>query len=242
MSKEITVQEQIKNTLVGMESQFKAALPKHIDVAKFTRIAQTAILTNPAILGLDRSSVFKSCLEACQAGLLIDSKESAIVPFKGSAKFMPMIAGILKLLRNSGELSTITAQIIYKNDDFKFWIDDSGEHIKHTPVFLGEEGEMVGTYALAKLKDGSVYIEVMDNLQVKDIQNCSKGSNTPWNGPFKDQMIKKSVLKRLCKRLPISTDIDHAINADNDFYDLPDKKEKTANPELKTVKNLAEVL
>ena len=74
---------------------------------------------------------------------------------------MSMVGGILKKVRNSGELSSITAQIVYENDEFNYYIDADGEHISHRPNMFGDRGKRIGAYALAKTKDGAIYVEVM---------------------------------------------------------------------------------
>ena len=226
MSKQITVKDQIKNTLTNMKGDFKSALPAHISVDKFLRVAQTAILTNDYMLTLDRASLYKSCIESAQQGLMPDGKEAAMVPFKGKAQFMPMVSGILKKVRNSGELSSITAQLIHKNDEFGYWVDTEGEHLEHRPNFLEDRGEMVGVYALAKTKDGAVYIEILNLNDIAAIQNSSSSKTGPWQGPFRSEMIKKSAIRRLSKRLPMSTDLELLVTKDDNMYEFKNDKDE----------------
>ena len=97
---------------------FKRALPKHIPIEKFVRVAETAILSNPSIMDCSKQSVLQSLTKAAQDGLLIDGREAAIVTFnnKGiqTAQYMPMIGGILKKVtkmqkaNNEGSNSTDT--------------------------------------------------------------------------------------------------------------------------------------
>ena len=218
--KQLTVTEAMRSSLNRMEPEFAKALPSHISPRKFVRVAQTAITTTPALLKCTRQSLFAACTRAAEAGLLPNGKEAALVPFKEEAQFMPMIGGLLKLARNSGEIKTIDAQIVYKNDSFDYYIDTKGVHLTHRPNLFEERGQIVATYAIGETKDGGVYVEVMTNDQIKAIQNVSRGKNTPWNGPFRSEMIKKSVLRRLLKRLPTSTDLDFAAESDNVFYDM----------------------
>ena len=48
----------IRQNLNVMAPEFKAALPPHISVEKFTRVAQTAIQNTPALATADRRSLF----------------------------------------------------------------------------------------------------------------------------------------------------------------------------------------
>ena len=232
MSNQITPAQAIKNDLAKMEPQFKAALPNHISAPKFVRTVQTAVATTPSLTKANRHSLYGACMAAAQDGLLPDGKEAAIVTYGDKAQYMPMVAGILKKVRNSGELATITSQIVYEKDEFEFFVDEDGEHIKHKPNMFGDRGDMIGVYALAKTKDGAVYIEVMTMEQIEAVKNVSRGKNGPWSGAFASEMIRKTVIKRLSKRLPMSTDLEHTMNADNDLYDLSDD---TPEPEIKNV-------
>lgn len=250
----LTIQQELKHTLQKMGPQFAAALPSHVKTEKFVRVVMTAVSTNPQLCEASRPSLFSACMSAAQDGLLPDGKEAAMVTFKTKsghtvAQYMPMVAGILKKVRNSGELASITSQIVYEKDEFEFYVDEDGEHLKHRPLIFGERGKPIGVYALAKTKDGAVYIETLTADDVEKIKNVSRGKNGPWSGPFQLEMWRKSAIRRLSKRLPMSTDLEHTITADDELYDLDqsedkheEKKETPKTPtnlkeKLKTVSN-----
>jgi recombination protein RecT len=171
-------------------------------------------------------------MKAAQDGLLPDGKEAALVPFKGSVTYMPMLGGILKKVRNSGELASITAHVIYKNDQFRYWVDSDGEHVTHEPLLFGERGEACGAYALAKTKDGAVYIEVLTDKDLRAIENSSRSKEGPWTGPFRDEMKKKSAIRRLAKRLPMSTDVEQVIERDDEMYDITPPQNVEPEPKI----------
>jgi len=218
MSKAISPIQNIKNQI-------------ELGVDKFVRIVQTAVINSPYLLKANVSTVMAAAIKAAQDGLLPDGREAAIVPFKGSAQYMPMVAGILKKVRNSGELSSITAQIIHAKDEFEFYVDEKGEHLMHRPNMLQDRGEMKGAYALATTKDGAAYIEVMTNQEIDAVRKQSASKGGPWSGPFKNEMIKKTVIKRLSKRLPMSTDLEYTMRADDDMIDF-DKKPEPVETEV----------
>jgi recombination protein RecT len=241
MSKQIAPIDALKKDLHAMQPQFKMALPAHISVEKFMRVAQTAIQTNPNLQSANRHSLFSACMKLAQQGLLPDGREAAIVTFKNKqgeniAQDMPMVAGILKKVRNSGELSSITSQLVYEKDAFKYWVDENGEQIKHEPNMFGDRGKMIGAYALAKTKDGAVYIEIMTVDQINAIKNASRSKDSgPWAGPFATEMIKKSCIRRLSKRLPMSTDLEMAVEADDNLYEPIQQTEEPPPQESKPV-------
>jgi recombination protein RecT len=204
----------IRENLTQMAPQFKAALPAHITVEKFTRVAMTAIQNNPDLANADRNSLFGSIVRLAQDGLLPDGREAAIVMFGNKAQAMPMIAGILKKIRQSGDVSYVSAQIVYSTDHFE-WSLGFDETIVHRPTPLDQEqGEPIAAYAVAVLKDGSRLLEVMRKSEIEKVRNVSRAKgNGPWV-TWWGEMARKTVMRRLSKRLPMSTDIEDAFERD----------------------------
>jgi recombination protein RecT len=204
----------IRQNMQQMAPEFKAALPAHISVEKFTRVAMTAISNNPDLQQADRRSLFGAVVRLAQDGLLPDGREAAIVLFNKQAQAMPMIAGILKKVRQSGEISYISAHVVYSNDKFK-WTLGFDENVEHEPAPLdAEPGEPVAAYAVAVLKDGSRLLEVMRKAEIEKVRNVSRAKgNGPWV-QWWSEMARKTVMRRLSKRLPMSTDLDDAFDRD----------------------------
>lgn len=230
--------EQFKVQIANRESDFKMALPAHIPVERFVRVVMTAVIGNRDLLQADRISLFESAMKAAQDGLLPDGREGALVIYNTKIKergeerwikkvqWMPMIAGILKKVRNSGELSTIVARVVYAGDKFRNWIDDNGEHIEYEAGEEQDRNIVRRVFAMAKLKDGSIEVEPLSPDDIEKIRSASKSKD---KGPWVDwweEMAKKSALRRLAKRLPISTDLDDLIRRDDALYDFDGAREQ----------------
>ena len=216
---ELTPIEAMRGTLVKMQPEFQAALPPQIPVEKFIRTTLTAVQMNPELLGADRRSLLGACMKAAQDGLLLDGREAAPVIFRTKegpkVQYMPMVGGILKKIRNSGELASISAHVVYSNDQFEYELGDN-ENIIHKP-FLGEErGKPIAVYAVAKTKDGAIYREVMSVADVDKVRQASRAKDAgPWV-QWWDEMAKKTVIRRMAKRLPSSADVDQVLASDNE--------------------------
>ena len=211
----------IRRELTSMQPQFKAALPSHVSPEKFVRVAMTALQTNPDLQRADKRTLFGSFTRAAQMGLLPDGREGAVVMFGQNAQFMPMIGGVLKLVRNSGELASLDALAVYKNDKFTYRPGMDPVPL-HEPDWFGDRGEVIGVYAVAKMKDGAAYVEIMNKQQVEKVRAVSRsGQNGPWKAWW-EEMARKTVLRRLAKRLPMSTDLDDALmDEDEPFAPAP---------------------
>lgn len=204
----------IRQNMHQMAPEFRAALPAHISVEKFTRVAMSAIQNNPDLQNADRRSLFGAVVRLAQDGLLPDGREAAIVLFGKQAQAMPMIAGILKKVRQSGEIAYISAHVVYANDKFK-WTLGFDENVEHEPAPLDQEpGEPIAAYAVAVLKDGSRLLEVMRKSDIEKVRNVSRAKGAgPWV-QWWGEMARKTVMRRLSKRLPMSTDLDDAFERD----------------------------
>ena len=219
-----TAVTEVRGTLDKLAPEIARVLPPHVTPEKFIRVAQTAINMNPKLAECDRTSLLGSIMKCAQDGLLPDGREAAIVHYKTKegpvAQYLPMIAGILKKVRQSGEIETITAQVVYEKDTFDYELGDA-ERIVHKPYLEGDRGKPRLAYAIAKTKDGGVYREVMTATEVGAVRNASRAKDSgPWAGPFATEMWRKTVLRRLSKRLPMSTDLEQVIQRDDELYDF----------------------
>jgi recombination protein RecT len=225
-----------------MVPQFAMVLPSHISADKFQRVAITAIQNSPDLLQADRRSLYAACMKLAQDGVIPDGREAALVTFNTKQKDntwikavqpMIMVAGILKKVRQSGELATIHAAVVYKNDKFRYWVDTEGQHIEHEPILFGERGPAIGVYAMAKTKDNSVFVQPLSLADVEKIRQASRSKDSgPWTSWW-EEMAKKSAIRRLAKYLPQSTDIEQALKSDEDLF-MPElsPKDHAQNQEL----------
>lgn len=217
----------------AFKDQLKSLLPQHVKTEQFLSVARRGIIGNKALNfeKMNKQTLYSSVLKAAEQGLKLDGEESALVQYGDSVQFMKMIKGVKKQLRNSGEIKEITAEVVYKNDKFEYWVDDNGKHIKHTPEFLNDRGEPMCAYAVITTKDGGRYIKVMTKQEIESVKNASKTGNasfSPWNGAFKTEMWCKTVLRRCAKDAPTSTDLPEVFKDWDEDFDFSGQSPQTA--------------
>jgi recombination protein RecT len=230
----------LKTQIDQRQGEFARALPAHIPVERFTRVIMTAVQSEPDLLTADRSSFLTACLRSAQDGLLPDKRDGAIVIYNSKVKregkeawikmaqWMPMIGGILKKVRNSGKLATITARVVYGGDHFRYWVDDDGEHVDFEPSDSPDKSIVRRVFAMAKTTDGELYVEPLTADDIEKIRSVSRSRD---KGPWVDwweEMAKKSALRRLAKRLPNSSDLDDLLRRDDELYDLHGASDRVA--------------
>jgi phage RecT family recombinase len=219
-------------------ANLRGILPPHIPAERFKRVVDTAIQNTPKILDATPRSIFNACMRAASDGLLPDGREGAIVPFKDwkaskearrdiiDVQWMPMVSGILKKIRNSGQVAVITAKVVYAGDQYRYWIDDSGEHLIYEPSEAADRNIVRTVFAMARTKDGEVIVEPLLPVDIERIRKVSRAKDDgPWVDWW-DEMAKKSAIRRLSKRLPMSTDLDDLIRRDDSLYDFESSREE----------------
>lgn len=225
-----TAAEMVCSTLAKpeMRDRIKAALPPGVDPDRFVRVTLTAIQQNPKIAEVgDRQSLYNSAIKAAADGLLPDGREGAFVEFRKkdgdrwttAIQWMPMVGGIIKRLATAG--INIDSQVVYENDEFEQQFGDDAS-IHHKAPKLGQpRGKPLGVYAIARLPNGMVMREVMDTEQVDQVRAASKsGDSGPWKSWW-TEMARKTVIRRLAKRLPIlDPHVAETIQRDDELYDF----------------------
>jgi recombination protein RecT len=226
----------LRDDLNKLSEQFRFALPVHIPPERFIRVVMTAVQNNPKLLKCTKQSLFNACMKCASDGLLPDGREAALAPFgededgRGKvdqAQYLPMVAGIRKKVRNSGQLIDWNVQVVQQGDQFDYALGDN-PFIHHKPAPTGGRARPVlFAYSIATFPDGSKSREVMNIDQIRDIQKKSKAKRGPWSDPvFFPEMCRKTVAKLHAKQLPMSTDLDTLLRRDDELYDFAAAKER----------------
>lgn len=239
--------DEVRNNITRLAPEFKLALPPQVKAERFVRIIMTAVQSNPDLLICDRHSLYGACMKAAQDGLLIDGREATITVYNTNvgtkdnprwakmAQYQPMVEGLLKKVRNSGEIANVSVQVVKENDKFEYELGDA-ERIVHKPA-LANRGKTIGAYSIVTLKNGEKSREWMDVSQIEEVRARSKSKDKgPWVTDF-DEMGRKTVFRRHYKRLPKSTDrddIERVLQHDNENFDLNADKEREVGPAAAT--------
>lgn len=210
-----TPADTIRQQLTTMSGEFRNALPSHIKPEKFQRVVMTVVQQNPDLMNADRKTLLASCLKCAADGLVPDGREAALVLFGSKVQYMPMMAGIQKRVRNSGDITGIEAHVIYANDKF-VWRQGIDSTLIHEPLFPGDRGAPIGAYAVAKFKDGGTQFEVMDKSAIEKVRAVSRaGKSGPWV-QWWDEMARKTVFRRMSKWLPMDAEAEDLMRRDEE--------------------------
>lgn len=218
--------------------ELEACLPQHVSLDRFERNLKNALMANPKLLDCPPQLVWREVAKGAALGLLLDPQlgEAAIVLVWNNAskreepQLRTMVRGLQKLARQSGDVVLFYAHEVRDNDERKIVLGDTKKLIHE--IAFGDRGKSVGYYAVVKYANGERDFEIMDLEQINAIRDRSQAwqayrnkriSSTPWATDY-DEMAKKTVMRRLLKRMPQSPDLAEAL-AEEDRLDLADTVE-----------------
>lgn len=227
----------LQDLLKRMQPEIQKALPKHMDADRFARIAFTEVRRNPKLLECSIPSFLGAMMMAAQVGLEPGPLGFCdIIPrFNGKTKsleaqFQIRAKGFVNLMYRSGEVVSVTSNVVYENDEFEFEYGIN-EKLRHIPNFSGDRGKRLCVYAIAHFKDGGHMYVV---LPPETVEKIRKKSMTPTQGPWiewEDEMWVKTALKRLSKYAPLSPELMRQLDLDEttkteikeDMSEVPDE-------------------
>lgn len=219
------------------ERQITAAFPKMVKFERVISCALSQMHANPRLFQCTPLSIMGGMIQSAQLGLDLDRNlgEAYMVPYQNSkkaadgswmkvyeAQLQVGYQGLMKLVRNTGNIGDIRAQIVFENDVFDH---EEGTTIKvhHIPYPMAKrkgltdapnKGNIIAVYSVCETKDGAQSVKVMYIDEVEAIRQRSRAKDDgPWVTDYVP-MVKKTCIRQLCKMLPKSAEVATAIALD----------------------------
>jgi len=219
-------------------SDFKTVLPSHVRPDTWLRVAQGALkkgkkiesgpdrgMTELEVAARNNPGVFlASVLEAARLGLEPGTEQFYLTPrkVKGQLEILGIVGyqGHIELMYRAGAVGSVVAEVVRENDEYRYrrGIDEVPVH--NYPSFAGgsTRGKLIGVYAYARMKDGSVsrVIELGrdDIARIKDSAQGANSEYSPWN-KHEEAMWLKSAVRQLQKWVPTSAEYRDATRKDS---------------------------
>jgi recombination protein RecT len=249
----------LRSMIEKSAKELARALPAHLSPERLVRIALTCIRQNAELSRCTPESFMGSLFVAAQLGLEPVAGMAYILPFNNKrkingewttvkeAQFVVGYKGLATLFYRHERGTTLDWGIVHANDDFQYE-HGTAAFLRHRPA-TKNRGEVLGYYAIAGMTGGGRVFRYMSKEEC--IEHGMKHSKTydrnakafyassPWATCF-DAMALKTVLIQLSKLLPLSIELQRAIEADetsrdyrsgvDDALDLHTTTEWTAPP------------
>jgi len=218
------------------QSSFADVATKYMTPERLVKLALVAITKMPDLQKVPAHEVVAELINCARLGLEPNVEGGRwLLPFKkgneddGPQRFELVAVtdyrGLIDVARRSGEVLSIHADVRRANDFWEYWVGSDGPtlvHLRHRRA-EGDRGDLVGAYAIVRLRNGEVQAEYLTLEQVNDAKGRSRGASSkfsPWQRDF-DAMAKKTAIRRLYNLLPKTPEIQAAreVLADEDERD-----------------------
>lgn len=205
MSKTITPRSiAVKELLDGkmgdlIRKNIKPSMNKDRTMASIAR----ALYATPRLAECDGISFATSLMEAFSLGLEINTVlgHAYLIPYGKTCRLIVGYRGLVKLVMDSGKVAYIDAHVVHEKDNFT--LEYSDNMITHYPWIGEDRGIVKGAWAKAKLTNGDVLVRFLARDEIEAIRKRSKASDDgPWVTDY-NEMAKKTVIRNLCKMLPM---------------------------------------
>lgn len=218
----LTPAQEMKALIKG--EAFKGAVSaffgKEENRERFLQAAVNAQVRVPALAKCEKTSFLMALMQLAQMGLNPDGRNAHLIPYGNTCTLVIDYKGMVTLALRSDKVSKVEAFVVYEKDHFRL-VNGEVEHTVDNP--FGDRGAVVGYYAVCQFKDGTKKFEVMSKTEVDKVRERSKArDNGPWKTDY-DEMAKKTVFKRLTKWLPVTPDLEAAVEHDNKEYEKPER-------------------
>lgn len=184
-------------------------LTHEMDLETLIRIVNLATTRNPRLLQCAAATIVTSAMVSARLGLACDGilGSAYLVPFynKKNQQYECQLIigyrGLIDLARKSGAVSKVETHLVYEQDVFEV---DFGavRPVSHRPSYKSDRGDWYLVWGMATFTDGTVQAEIMTRDQVNEIKKRAQ-SDSVWKKDG-DEMARKSVVRRLCKYLPLT--------------------------------------
>ena len=210
----------------NIKKQFALALPRHLSPDRFCRVAITALSRNPKLAECTPESFMRCLLDLSAFGLEPDGRRAHLIPYKDQCTLVIDWKGLAELAMRSGVIAKLHMDVVCENDVFEY---DMGEVKAHKVNLREPRGAMYAAYAIAQTKTGEAFCDAMGKDEVDAIMKRSQGYKSaiqynkshPWLSDY-NEMAKKTVFRRLSKKLPLSAEFRDAQERDDEDYTVRD--------------------
>ncbi len=196
-------------------NQLRLALPKHITAERMARIALTELRRNPKLGLCTQESFLGALMQSAQLGLEPGPMGLAyLIPYKNEVTLQIGYKGLVALAWRSKEIASIHADVVCENDYFEFE-RGTKSFLRHRPT-TGDRGAKTYVYAVVDVKGGGSLFEVMtaDDIDDHRTRYSQSKKDSPWDSAW-DAMARKTVVKRVLKLAPVSSELLQAVNLDD---------------------------
>lgn len=150
-----------------------------------------------------QAQVMAGLMKGAFLGLDFSMDEAYLIPYGSSLNYQTSYKGEVKLKQKHAirPVKKIFAEIVREGDEYESWEENGDKKYRFKRASFAN-GAIKGAFAVCVYKDDNdIDIEEMSLEELENTRKHSKASNSPAWKDFTSEMYRKTVIRRLCKRI-----------------------------------------
>lgn len=207
MAEAIVKNDEKKNFSVVITDKLDAiqdALPKDFNKARFVQNALSLLNEKPDLAKFGQAKIMAGLMRGAMLGLDFFNKEAYLVGYGSDLQYQTSYIGAQKIIKKYAihKVKNIYAELVREDDLFETGIEANKRYVTFKPKMFNNK-PVIGAFAVVEFEDGDIQVETMNVEELEAVRKKSKMGNAGAWKDFTGEMQKKSVIRRLCKRIEI---------------------------------------
>lgn len=186
----------------------------------FEREAEFAlqiVKSTEALRDVSPDSVMHSLIQVATMGLTLNPTESLcyLIPYGNRCYPSPSYRGLVALSTRHKAVKWVQADVVYEKDQFSYRLGTTCEVI-HTPHLGRDRGKRICAYVVWRTGSGDIRADILPDEELVKMEQAAerknKGKQTPAYKWWRDEMAKKSAIRRASKLWDKSAPLSTAIS------------------------------
>lgn len=211
---EVATKQSFSMVLADKLDSVSNVLPADFNKARFVQNTLALLNDNPELAKYGQTQILSGLTKGAFLGLDFMSKECYLIPYGSKLEYQTSYKGDVKLARkySTKAIRKIEAEIVREGDDFQYGTIDGKTTYRFNPKPFNS-AKIIGAFAVCVYEDGDLTLEMMSLADLENTRSASRAKNSPAWSKFTGEMYKKTVLRRLCKRIPIDFETPEQVKA-----------------------------
>jgi len=221
--------KELNEMIVPYINSKEEALPKDFNNARFVQNCLAVLSDVPDLEKYSNSSIVTGITKGAMLGLDFFNKEAYLIPYGSNLTFQTSYKGNKKIVKkySINPILEIYAELLKEGDFLDRGIDKGKKYITWKPSDSVSDAPITGAFAVVLYKDGELSYEVMTKKEIEAVRDVysKQATGKAWKNS-EGEMMKKTVLNRLCKSIDLDFENMEQAKTYEESADVEFKKEK----------------
>lgn len=200
------------------------ALPESFNIDRFVQNGVALMNNNETLQKFCKehkdgvAQVKAGLMRGAFLGLDFLNQEAYLIPYGSKLDYQTSYIGEIKLRKKYSvrPIKDIYAKVVRQGDEYEEVIVNGHQSINFKPIPFND-GEIIGAFAVCEFEDGGIQIDSMSRKDIENTRSASKAKNSPAWSRFYEMMVRKTVLRRLCKGIDIDLNATQRTTLDEEM-------------------------